>query len=130
MTHLRRNGTAAWIGLPEREAGKIQELWDRGELGVELSVEVRAPVVVGLYPIHMARYVIENGAIPGNLPAGNANGNGRAGEQDMRLPGDGQRSRRPWNRRAQPERQREQRSPRPMNGAPSYGSPAQEMPRD
>ncbi len=126
MTHLRRNGTAAWIGLPEREAAKIQELWDRGELGVELSVEVRAPVVVGLYPMHMARYVIENGTNPGNVVAGN--GNGRAPEQDERPNGDGERSRRPWPRRVQPDRG--QRVPRPMNGAPSYGSPAHEITRD
>jgi hypothetical protein len=58
MALLRRNGTSAWIGLPDREAGKLQELWDRGELGVELSVEVRAPVVVGVYPMRIARYPV------------------------------------------------------------------------
>ena len=71
MTHVRRNGTAAWIGLPEREATKLQELWDRDELGLELSVEVSAPVVVGVYPMRVARYVVdaahgENGHRPGN----------------------------------------------------------------
>jgi hypothetical protein len=128
MTHLRRNGTAAWIGLPEREATKIQELWDRGELGVELSVEVRAPVVVGLYPMHMARYVIENGTSPGSAQQGN--GNGRSGEHPERSNGPVERPRRPWYRRAEPEHPREHRTPRPMSGAPSYGSPAQELPRD
>lgn len=65
MALLRRNGTAAWIGLPDREATKLQDLWDRDELGVELSLEVRAPVVVGVYPMRIARYVIE-GATNGN----------------------------------------------------------------
>ncbi|HEY8178772.1 MAG TPA: hypothetical protein VIH33_00085 [Candidatus Limnocylindria bacterium] len=59
MTHVQRNGTSAWIGLPEREATKLQELWHRDELGVEMSVEVRAPVVVGVYPMRIARYVTE-----------------------------------------------------------------------
>ena len=71
MSALRRNGTTAYIGLPEREATKIQDLWQRDEVGVELSVEVRAPVVVGLYPMRVARFVIEqatNGA-PGGPAA-------------------------------------------------------------
>ena len=59
MAHLQRNGTSAWIGLPEREATKLQELWLRDELGLQMSVEVRAPVVVGIYPMRIARYVTE-----------------------------------------------------------------------
>jgi hypothetical protein len=73
MAHMQRNGTSAWIGLPEREASKLQDLWERDEVGVELSVEVRAPVVVGIYPMRIARYVLEGGAPNGN---GAANGNG------------------------------------------------------
>jgi hypothetical protein len=69
MAHIERNGTSAWIGLPQREANKLQELWQRDELGVELSVEVRAPVVVGIYPMRIARYVVDG--IPGN---GSGNG--------------------------------------------------------
>lgn len=68
MTCLRRDGNRAWIGLPEREAAKLQDLWDRHEVGLELSVEVRAPVVVGVYPMRIARYVIDSAA----------NGNGQA----------------------------------------------------
>lgn len=66
MAHLARNGTSAWVGLPEREATKLQDLWERDEIGVELSVEVRAPVVVGVYPMRIARYVMDgvNGAPP------------------------------------------------------------------
>ncbi|MCV0403316.1 MAG: hypothetical protein K5924_06355 [Chloroflexi bacterium] len=59
MSVVSRNGTTAFIGLPERESAKIQDLWQRDEIGVELSVEVRAPVVVGLYPMRIARFVIE-----------------------------------------------------------------------
>jgi len=59
MSRVSRNGTTAYVGLPEREATKLQELWQRDEVGVELSVEVRAPVVVGVYPMRIARFVID-----------------------------------------------------------------------
>lgn len=61
MIHVRHNGTAAWVGLPEREAAKLQDLWERDEIGMQLSVEVRAPVVVGVYPMRIAHYVMDNG---------------------------------------------------------------------
>ena len=70
MSVIARNGTTAYIGLPEREATKLQDLWQRDEVGVELSVEVRAPVVVGVYPMRIARFVFE--------PTGPANRNGHA----------------------------------------------------
>ena len=70
MSHIARNGTSAYIGLPEREALKLQDLWQRDEVGVELSVEVRAPVVVGIYPMRIARFVMDQAAY------GHANGNG------------------------------------------------------
>jgi hypothetical protein len=59
ISHIARNGTSAYIGLPEREASKLQDLWQRDEVGVELSVEVRAPVVVGIYPMRIARFVLD-----------------------------------------------------------------------
>jgi hypothetical protein len=59
MSVVSRNGTTAYVGLPEREALKLQDLWQRDEVGVELSVEVRAPVVVGVYPMRIARFVID-----------------------------------------------------------------------
>jgi len=65
MTRLEVNGTVAWIGLPEREASKLHELWQRNELGFELSVEVRAPVVVGVYPMRIARYVMDGAPLNG-----------------------------------------------------------------
>jgi hypothetical protein len=75
--HLERNGTRAWIGLPEREAAKIQDLWQRDEVGVELSVEVRAPVVVGIYPMRIARYAMD--PMSGNATNGHAPIHGRNG---------------------------------------------------
>ncbi len=71
MSHIARNGTSAYIGLPEREALKLQDLWQRDEVGVELSVEVHAPVVVGIYPMRIARFVLDQAA------HGHANGNGQ-----------------------------------------------------
>ena len=68
MSVVARNGTTAYIGLPDREASKLQDLWQRDEIGVELSVEVRAPVVVGIYPMRIARFVIDHAS----------NGNGTA----------------------------------------------------
>ncbi len=69
MSLVSRNGTTAYIGLPEREATKLQDLWQRDEVGVELSVEVRAPVVVGVYPMRIARFILEQAS-------GFTNGNG------------------------------------------------------
>ena len=68
MSVVSRNGTTAYVGLPEREASKLQDLWQRDEIGVELSVEVRAPVVVGIFPMRIARFVADHGG----------NGNGTA----------------------------------------------------
>jgi hypothetical protein len=59
MSAIARNGTTAFVGLPEREASKLQDLWHRDEVGLELSVEVRAPVVIGVYPLRIARFVLE-----------------------------------------------------------------------
>lgn len=65
MSVVSRNGTTAYVGLPEREASKLQDLWQRDEVGVELSVEVRAPVVVGVFPMRIARFVVDH-AVNGN----------------------------------------------------------------
>jgi hypothetical protein len=133
MVCLKHNGTTAWIGLPDREASKIQDLWDRDELGIELSVEVRAPVVVGVYPMRIARYVMDNGASGANgHAAANGNGNGSARHDNGSAPHDngaGERHRPPWHRRPRQEHPRDLHAPRPMNGAPSYGS-APELPPD
>jgi hypothetical protein len=60
MIAISRNGTPAFIGIPAREAAKLEELWVRDELGVELSVDVRAPVVVGVFPLRIARYAVDH----------------------------------------------------------------------
>jgi hypothetical protein len=73
MSRVSRNGTTAYIGLPDREAAKLEDLWRDDEVGVELSVEVNAPVVVGVYPMRLARFVTEPLAVNGN---GHANGVG------------------------------------------------------
>lgn len=70
MSCLERNGKVAWVGLPDREASKLQELWLRDEIGLQLSVEVRAPVVVGVFPMRIARYLVDG------MPMNGANGNG------------------------------------------------------
>jgi hypothetical protein len=85
MTRLRRNGTLAWVGLPEREGAKLQELWHRDELGLELSVEVHAPVVVGIYPMRIARYLVDGFQVG----AGNGTGNGHAELRPNRPAGNG-----------------------------------------
>ena len=72
MSVVSRNGTTAYVGLPEREASKLQDLWQRDEVGVELSVEVRAPVVVGVYPMRIARFVLDQSMSMN----GHTNGNG------------------------------------------------------
>ena len=75
ITHVAHNGTSAYVGLPEREALKLEDLWQRDEIGFELSVEVHAPVVVGVYPMRIARFVMYHGqAFNGN---GHAPGNGQ-----------------------------------------------------
>lgn len=71
ICRIERDGQAAYLGLPEREAIKIADLWGRDEIGLELSVEVRAPVVVGIYPLRIARFVTDGAYVNGH-----ANGNG------------------------------------------------------
>jgi hypothetical protein len=78
VTRIQRDRQVAYVGLPEREATKIGDLWARDEIGVELSVEVHAPVVVGIYPMRIARFVTDGGFAP-------LNANGYA-------PGDGHQS--------------------------------------
>jgi hypothetical protein len=62
MSCLAHDGRQVYVGLPEREALKIDDLLGRGEIGVQLSVEVRAPVAVGVYPMRIARYVVDGAA--------------------------------------------------------------------
>jgi hypothetical protein len=40
-----------YVGLPSREGGLLGELLRGGEVGYELSLDPRSPIVVGLYPM-------------------------------------------------------------------------------
>ena len=40
-----------FIGLPPREGGLLGELLRGGDIGYELSLDPRSPIVVGLYPM-------------------------------------------------------------------------------
>ena len=40
-----------FVGLPQREGALLGELLRGGEIGYELSMDPRSPVVVGLYPM-------------------------------------------------------------------------------
>ena len=40
-----------FVGLPSREGGLLGELLRGGEVGYELSLDPRSPIVVGLYPM-------------------------------------------------------------------------------
>ena len=41
----------AYVGLPPRESGLLQELVRQGEVGLELSLDPPVPVVVGVFPM-------------------------------------------------------------------------------
>jgi hypothetical protein len=40
-----------FVGLPPREGGLLGELLRSGDIGYELSLDPRSPIVVGLYPM-------------------------------------------------------------------------------
>jgi hypothetical protein len=40
-----------YVGLPEREGALLGDLLRGGEIGYELSLDPRTPVVVGVYPM-------------------------------------------------------------------------------
>jgi hypothetical protein len=43
-----------FVGLPAREGGLLGELLRAGEIGYELSLDPRSPIVVGVYPMRPA----------------------------------------------------------------------------
>lgn len=43
-----------FVGLPAREGGLLGELLRAGEIGFELSLDPRTPIVVGVYPMRPA----------------------------------------------------------------------------
>jgi hypothetical protein len=88
MVRISRNGTSAYIGVPAREAAKLEELWIRDELGVELSVDVHAPVVVGVFPMRIARYMVDNNGMNGTGLSGSASAVTGPAAEPAELPGE------------------------------------------
>jgi hypothetical protein len=51
VTAVELSGGRIFVGLPAREGGLLGELMRGGEVGFELSLDPRSPIVVGLYPM-------------------------------------------------------------------------------
>jgi hypothetical protein len=51
VTVIEVDGSRVYVGLPTREGGLLGELLRGGEVGYELSLDPRSPIVVGLYPM-------------------------------------------------------------------------------
>lgn len=56
------NHRRVYVGLPAGTAQSLEKLWKQGKIGLELSAEFDASVLIGVYPMNPAR---ENGAMPG-----------------------------------------------------------------
>jgi hypothetical protein len=51
VTPVDVDGGKVFVGLPAREGSLLGELLRGGEVGYELSLDPRSPIVVGLYPM-------------------------------------------------------------------------------
>jgi hypothetical protein len=51
VTLVQVDGGQVFVGLPTREGSLLGELLRGGEVGYELSLDPRSPIVVGLYPM-------------------------------------------------------------------------------
>jgi hypothetical protein len=51
VTQVRLDSGAIYVGLPSREGTLLGELLRGGEIGYELSLDPRSPIVVGVYPM-------------------------------------------------------------------------------
>jgi hypothetical protein len=51
VTGIDVPGGRVYVGLPGREGSLLGELLRGGEIGYELSLDPRTPVVIGLYPM-------------------------------------------------------------------------------
>jgi hypothetical protein len=51
VTPLAIDAGSVYVGLPERECRLLGELVRGGEVGYELSLDPRTPIVVGVYPM-------------------------------------------------------------------------------
>jgi hypothetical protein len=51
VTPVRLEPGWVYVGLPTREGGLLGELLKAGEIGYELSLDPRTPIVIGVYPM-------------------------------------------------------------------------------
>ncbi len=51
VTQVRLDVGHVYVGLPEREGSLLAELLRGGEIGYELSLDPRSPIVIGVYPM-------------------------------------------------------------------------------
>lgn len=49
------NEHRVYVGLPDGTAQALEKLWRQGKIGLELSTEFDARVLIGVYPLHPAR---------------------------------------------------------------------------
>jgi hypothetical protein len=49
------NQSRVYVGLPSGTAQSIEKLWKQGKIGLELSVEFDARVLIGVYPMNPAK---------------------------------------------------------------------------
>ena len=49
------NQRRAYVGLPLGTAQSIEKLWQQGKIGLEMSVEFDAQVLIGVYPINPSK---------------------------------------------------------------------------
>jgi len=66
------NHRRAYVGLPPGTAQSLEKLWQQGKIGLELSVEFDANVLIGVYPM-----------VPSKEPM---NGNGHVAATQFRRP--------------------------------------------
>jgi hypothetical protein len=51
VTGISLGSSTIFVGLPGREGSLLGELLRGGEVGYELSLDPRTPIVIGLYPM-------------------------------------------------------------------------------
>jgi len=51
VTPVRLEPGWVYVGLPMREGGLLGDLLKAGEIGYELSLDPRTPIVIGVYPM-------------------------------------------------------------------------------
>ena len=51
VTPVRIDPGCIYVGLPNHEGGLLGELLRTGEIGYELSLDPRTPIVIGVYPM-------------------------------------------------------------------------------